>query len=448
MSEIRIKEVEPLRNMGFWMIWAAGVGAVIGDGIFLLLGQGIQVAGPSAALAFLVAGILQVAMLIGLSEIAVAMPTAGAMTVWVERFMGKWWGFLSGNAFALGWIFAGGATGLAIGRITCYFFPSLDIDTWTIIFAIFWLTVLAVLNIMGTAIAAKAQLGLVLALVAIMLVFGIIGLKDIDPANYVPFMPFGFSGFAAAIPLGTYAYMGAVTIATAGSECKKPRDLGRAMVWSGLTFLFVYTLAQLVVEGSVPWQELGMDVSPFTYAAERIFGGWGGVIMNLAAWIAAFTSLLMGTFYSTSRIFYQNAIEGMMPKLFGYLHPKTRTPIYGILVIYFISVAACVIGIVNPDFLYVTLSTQTVVSWIVSWGLALLAAVMFRMKAKDEIVKAGFKQPLYPLFPIIGFIGCIYVLYLSFSGGVAIPTLTATAVWVALFAAYYFGVVRKRLAAK
>lgn len=446
-SEVRIKEVEPLRNMGFWVIWAAGVGAVIGDGIFLLLGQGIQVAGPSAAIAFLVAGLIQMSMMIGLGEMAVAMPAAGAMTVWVERFMGKWWGFFAGFAYAFGWVITGGSIGLAIGRFTCWFFPSLDVETWTIIFAIFWLTVLAVMNIVGTAIAAKAQLALVLILVGIMALFGILGMTHIDPANYKPFMPFGFAGFAAALPLGTYAYMGAITIATTGSECKKPKDLGKAIVWSGITFLVIYTIDQLVVEGIIPWQQVGMEASPFTTAAESIFGYYGGLILNIAAWIAAFTSLLMGTFYSASRIFYQSAIEGYMPKFFGYLHPKTRTPIWGIIAIYIFSVVACIIGIANPDFLYVTLSTQVVVAWILSWGLALVCGVMFKTKHKDEIEKAGWKQPLFPLFPVIGLGGCAYVLYLSFQGESGLPTLIAAAVWIGLLAIYYFFIVKKRVAA-
>lgn len=439
-----IVSAEPLRNMGFWAIWAAGVGAVVGDGIFLLLGEGITVAGPSAFLAFFAAGLIQMFMMVGLGELAVGMPNAGAMSVWVERFMGKWWGFLSGFAFAFGWVIAGGSIGLAIGRFTCWFFPSLNPDMWTVAFAIIFLTLFAALNIIGTAIAARTQLTLVLGLVTIMIIFGVVGFKEVNIEYFRPFMPFGFAGFTAAIPLGTYAYMGAVTIATTGSECKNPKDLGKAMVWASITFLAVYTLCQIVVEGVIPWQEIGLDASPFTMAADKIFGYAGGFILNTAAWIAAATSILMGTFYSASRIFYQTAKDGYLPKAFAYIHPKTRTPIKGIVIIWLCSIIFCLIGVKNPDFLYVTLSNQLVVAWVVSWGLALVAAVMYRKYHKDEIDKAGWKQPLFPLFPILGLGGCAYIAYLCFAG--SLPTFVTSIVWIGLLAIYYFMYVKKKMA--
>src|SRR5262245_7397421 len=112
----------PLRKLGFWSIWALGVGAVVGDGIFLMIGQGIAKAGPSAALAFLLAGVFQMFLMIALGELAVGMPTSGAMSDWAQRLLGDWWGFLAGFAFALGWAVAGGSVGIAIGQLTCWFF--------------------------------------------------------------------------------------------------------------------------------------------------------------------------------------------------------------------------------------------------------------------------------------------------------------------------------------
>ena len=79
-SEIKLE-----RKLGFWAIWAIGVGSVVGDGIFLLIGQGIDTAGPSALLGFILAGIIQMCMMVALGEFSVAMPNAGAMAVWVER---------------------------------------------------------------------------------------------------------------------------------------------------------------------------------------------------------------------------------------------------------------------------------------------------------------------------------------------------------------------------
>lgn len=436
-------EVEPLRNMGFWTIWALGVGAVVGDGIFLLLGQGIATAGPSAFLAFLAAGFFQLFLMVALGELAVGMPDAGAMSVWVERFMGKWWGFLSGFAFALGWVIAGGSTGIAIGRITCWFFPSLDVDTWTIIFAIAFLSIFAVLNILGASIAARTQLIFVIGLVGVIALFSIIGIKDVNMANYRPLFPNGLNGFWMAIPLGTYAYLGAATLTTAGGECKNPKDLPKALVWSSITFLLLYTAAQFVVEGIIPWTEVTMDVSPFTKAAEISLGYVGGFIINLAAWVAAATSLIMGTIYAPSRIFYSHAKSGYLPKWFGYLHPKTRTPIYGIIAVWAVGILLILIGLKNPDFLYVTLTLQLVLAWMISWLLALIAAWLYRKRCPEEVGKLEWKQPLFPLFPVLGLIGIILVTYYTFA---SIPwAFGIGALWVGALGLYYYFVSSKRI---
>jgi amino acid transporter len=423
-------EMGPQRKLGYWSIWALGVGAVIGDGIFLLMGQGIAMAGPGAILAYLVAGLSQLFLMVALGEMAVGMPNAGAMSQWVERFMGKWWGFLAGFTFAIGWVIAGGSVGRALGRLTMWFFPQLQGEFWPVFFAILFISIFAVLNMLGAEIAAKTQLLLVIIMTLVMALFSIIGLKDMNFSHFTPFLPQGTDGFWAAVPLGTYAYLGAVTLATAGGEVKNPKDLPKALIWSSMTFLLLYTAAQIVLQGLIPWNQITMDSSPFTEAAKMVFGIAGAYIMNMTAWIAAATCILMGTLYAASRIFYAQAKNGFIPAFFGRIHPKTGTPVYGIAVVWALSVALVILGSVNPDFLYVELSTQLVLAWLVSWTLALIASMLYRKHALEEVQKLPWRQPLYPLFPILGFIGIGIVFYGTFVGSPM--TLVRGAVWMGI----------------
>lgn len=422
--------IEPERKLGYWSIWALGVGAVIGDGIFLLMGQGIATAGPGAILAYLVAGLSQLFLMIALGELAVGMPNAGAMSQWVERFMGKWWGFLAGFTFAIGWVIAGGSVGLALGKLTMWFFPQLTGGFWPVFFAILFITIFAVLNILGAEIAAKTQLLLVIIMTLVMALFSIIGLKDINVDHFTPFLPHGVDGFWAAVPLGTYAYLGAVTLATAGGEVRNPKDLPKALIWSSITFLVLYTAAQIVLQGLIPWDKITMDGSPFTEAANMVFGIAGAYIMNMTAWIAAATCILMGTLYAASRIFYAQAKSGFLPAFFGRLHPKTGTPVYGIIVVWALSVGLVIFGSINPDFLYVELSTQLVLAWLVSWTLALIASILYRKNALHEVQQLPWRQPLYPLFPILGFGGIGIVFYGTFVGSPM--TLVRGGIWMAV----------------
>jgi len=435
MNEPRIREVKPLKNLTFVMIWAIGVGSVIGDGIFLMLGQGFSVAGPGAVGAFLVAGVIQMCIMIGLGELAVGMPNAGAMSVWVERFLGKKWGFFSGFAFAAGWVIAGGSVSIALGRVTCWFFPSLNQDTWAIVFAIMFLTLFAIFNLLGGLFTAKLQFGLVLLLIVIMIGFAIVGCFKIDISNLSPMLPNGWQGFIAALPMGTYAYIGAVTLTTCGAECKDPRDLGKGLVAASVTFLVLYTIDMLIVAGIVPWNKLGIDTSPFTYAANIAMGPIGGAILNVGAWVAAATCILVGTFYAASRIFYQLSKDGYLPSFLGDLTQKTRTPAKGIVFILVCSVLLVLLSILSPDFVYITLANQMIFAWIISWGMALIAGIVYRKKAPGEIEKAGWKQPLFPLFPVLGLVGCLYVMYITIAGDYS--QFIPMAVWIALLFIFY-----------
>ena len=430
MGQMLQLDLQPKRTLKFWHIWALGVGAVVGDGIFLLMGQGIALAGPSSIFAYMIAGLSQLFLILALVEMAAAMPNAGAMSVWVERILGKSWGFIAGITFAIGWIIAGGSVGLALGKITMWYFPSLTSEWWPMVFALLFVTIFAAMNIAGTMLAARTQLWLVLGLVIVMVIFALIGLKDVNTANYTPLMPHGFEGFFGAIPLGTYAYLGALTLVTAGAEAINPqRDLPRGLIWSSITFIVIYSFAHIVLQGIIPWQDVTMDSSPFTVAAGQVFGVAGAFIMNTAAWIAAATTILMGTIYATSRIFYSQAREGMLPKFLGVIHPKTYTPINAIVVIWIATAILIIIGQFNPDFIYIELSNQLVIAWLFSWGITLIASVLYRIRFKEEIAELSWKQPLFPLFPILGFIGILVVLYGSFIHNIA--TLGRGVLWLA-----------------
>jgi len=447
--EQKSRETGLVRQMGFWQIWAIGVGAVVGDGVFLYMADGIQAAGPASVIGFFIAGVIQMLLMVAMGEISVGMPSAGAMSDWVQKYLGRFLGLMSGFTFSVGWVVLGGSISVALGRFTVYWFPSMDIEFGTILWAAIFFTVFVLMNILGAAIAGFGQLILVLILVGIMIVFGIAGIvQGVDLENFVPFSPFGFSGIAAVIPIATYAYMGACCLCTSGSECKNPKDLGKALVWSSLTFIIVYTLALFVVLGKVAWQDANFDVSPFTVAADVMFGPIGATIMNFAAWLAAATCLIMGTIYTPSRIFYAMAKEGYLPKLFAKINPKTRTPIAGIVIIWVVGVLGLVVAYYfGAEGFYVTLCNQAVIAWTISWALAVVAGMKYRKEMGADRIRSevGWKQPFYPVIPILALAGCGYILYLSFYD---VWQFVGCGIWVAVYAVYYWRISAKIKAGK
>jgi len=419
-------EIQPLRNLSFWHVWALGVGAVVGDGIFLLLGQGIQTAGPSSVLSFFIAGALQLFLMLALVELAVGMPSAGAMGPWVERFMGPWWGFLAGFSWAFAWVIVGGAVSIALGRFLSWYLPINEL-----ILAAVAMTAFALLNVFGALVAARSQLYMTIGLVAIMAGLAIFGMPKAMsgiPGNFTPFAPLGWRAMFLAIPMGAYAYMGTACLCTAGSECKNVRDLPRALIWASITFIVLYTLAQIVAIAVVPWEKLTMAESPYVTAAEVIFGRVGAGIVNLAAILAASTCLLMGTLYSSSRIFFEEARKGTMPAFFGYLHPKFRTPVWGIAFIWAVSIIIIIIANYNPDLVYVTFTMQFLVASFISYGLSIAAAIMYRRRYPDEVSRLPYRMPVPGLTFVLAIGGTALTAYFAFVG---VPqTLPLALVWI------------------
>ena len=83
------------KKMGFWQIWALGVGAVVGDGIFLMVASGAEQAGPSCVIAYAIAGLMLMCVCMNATELAVGMPVAGSMHDWSKRVLGPRWGAVS-----------------------------------------------------------------------------------------------------------------------------------------------------------------------------------------------------------------------------------------------------------------------------------------------------------------------------------------------------------------
>jgi len=440
------EKVGLVRKLGFWHIWAIGVGAVIGDGIFLLIGQGASAGGPVAVVSYLAAGLLFLVVMMALAELAVGMPTAGSFHVWARRILGPSYGFVASTGYiAMNLIFLG-SVGIGLGIISNWWFQ------WTaassisaIIWAVIWISVVAAVGLSGVAITGKTQLALVGVLVGIMIVFGISGVASgrMEAANFHPFMPFGLAGAWIALGMGAYAYMGPLTILTSAGEVKKPTDLPKALFWACLTFLIIYTFGQIVLLGLVNYTELGLKESPFTYAASQIWGGAAGVVMNTAAWLAAFTCLI-GEIYGGSRLLYGLAKEGGLPSAFTKISKKSRVPWFAIVISWLVGIIIVAIGNISAlEGFYVELCMMGMEAGMVTWLILLVAAMKYKTMFSQEWESVPWHLPgrsvLIPLaFPAAGFLlwGC-------FKGDPL--SMLYIAIFVALMVIVYFAYARKRL---
>ncbi|MBE9390887.1 amino acid permease [Fervidicoccus fontis] len=442
------QKLELKKVLSFWMIWGIAVGAVVGDGIFTFTGYAVASAGSSVIIAYLIAGITQMALMLSFGELVVWKPSAGGPSIWVKELLGEKWELVSSVSYSIGWIIAGGSTGLATGT---YVYWLLDyagihlgnITLWVTVFAILFNVIFAIMNILGVDIAAKAQLIMVLFLVAIMVAYAAFATPHINFSYFKEnFMPNGFFGFLAAIPIGVYAYMGASTIIFSGEEAKRPIDISRALFWSSLTFIILYSWDLVCAVGTIPYNEVVVFYQAlYSTSAERLWGPAGGLIITFGAWLAAATCILMGIMYQPPRNLYDLSRRGYkVPKWWGYLHPKYKTPTYATLFVLVISIILVILGaMAGQTTVYAMLGYSLVWAWAVSWIFTLAAAIQLRKKHKDVIEKLPWKVPLWPLTPAFAvislgliFFAMILDMFLSYGALTAFVTILGNLTWTIL----------------
>ena len=395
-------------KLSFWHIWGLGVGSVVGDGIFLLVSQAAQTAGPSAALAYFIAGLLIMVVCMSICELAVAMPKAGSIYNWSKRVISPGVGTLTGLCYvAMNVIFLG-SVAIAAGSITNSFFmigsdPTISSTIWTIII----LTVVLGIALLGGEITGRAQLILVGVLVGIMVLFILLGLFSgkIDIANYSPFMPSGVKGIWTAMGMGIYAYLGPLSLLTAGDEVEDIKSFPKAMFWAFVTFLFIYTMGILILVGLVNYTEYSSMESPFTYAASLIFGRFAGFIINLAAWIAAVTCLI-GEIFSASRLISGMSEEKAVPDIFS-KKDKKGNPWVGVLFAYLVAILIVVISnFKSLDNFYLTICTLGSVAGALNMTICLTSSYLYKKRYPKEWENICWHMPFRKIMYPIAFIGC------------------------------------------
>lgn len=427
------------KKLNFWQIWALGVGAVVGDGIFLLVSQAAQAAGSAAALAYFIAGVLIMLICMAVCELAVAMPGAGSIYHWSKEVISPAVGTLTGLAYVGMNVIFFGSVSIAAGSLTNSFYVIGDNEQVSaIIWTLIIIVVVTAIALLGGEITGTVQLALVAVLVGIMIVFIFAGIftGKIDPANYKPFSPFGGKGIWAAIGMGIYAYMGPLALLTAGDEVKNIKTFPKAMFWAFVTFIGIYTLAIVVLVGMVSYTEYGAMESPFTTAASMVFGKWAGFIINLGAWIAAVTCLI-GEVFCASRLLRGMAKEKAIPQIFAKTDKKGN-PWFGVLFSAVIAIIIAVIGSLGGALaeFYNTVCTLGSVCGALNMTICLTSSCLYKKKYPKEWENLCWHMPLRKLTYPLAFVGCIVLFIALYAGN--IKALIPSVILVVLIILFYF----------
>jgi len=189
----------------------------------------------------------------------------------------------------------------------------------------------SVLTYIGIKESKKMTNFMVVFKVIVIIFVIIIGFFFVKPSNWSPFMPNGFEGVLKGVSAVFYAYIGFDAISTTAEECRNPqRDLPRGMIYSLLICTVLYILIALVLTGMVNFSELRVP-DPLAYVFQKVGQKWVSYIISLSA-VVATTSVLLVFQLGQPRIWMSMSRDGLLPRAFGKIHPKYKTPWFSTIV--------------------------------------------------------------------------------------------------------------------
>jgi basic amino acid/polyamine antiporter, APA family len=415
LRETDQKEVSLKKDLGAFDLTMLGIGAIIGTGIFVLPGVvAAEHAGPALVLSFILSGLACVFAALCYAEFASTVPVSGSAYTYSYATFGEliaWilgWDLileygLASSAVASGW--SGYFQGLLAGfglelpkALTSAYDPAkgtlIDVPAILIVFLI------TLLLTQGVKKSARFNTIMVFIKVAVVLLFIGVGVWYVKPENWVPFMPFGFSGVTAGAATVFFAYIGFDAVSTAAEEVRNPqRNMPIGIIASLLICTSLYIIVSLILTGIVPYEQLNVK-NPVAFALNYINQDWVAGFISIGA-ITGITTVLLAMMYGQTRLFYAISRDGLLPKVLSRVDRKKQTPVINSwITCVFVSIFA---GVVPLSKLAELTNIGTLFAFMtVSIG------ILYLRKAKLSSGR-GFKVPFVPWIPILSFLFCGYL---------------------------------------
>ena len=452
-----------------------GIGAVIGTGIFTIIGIAAAGgpesvgAGPALIISMVIAMLACLFSALCYSEFASMIPVAGSSYTYTYATMGEF------MAWMIGWVLM---LEYAIGNITVasawsgYFFEFLKgfshiLPSWLVnppvylvndyrtavsiyqnlgldpaveiprlfgvipiainIPAIILVLIITLLLVRGIRESARTATIMVFIKLAVIFIFIFAGVFYIKPENWTPLMPNGFEGVISGAFIIFFAYIGFDAISTAAEETKDPqKNLPIGLIGTLAICTVVYILTSLVLTGIVPVDKINV-LAPISAAMSETGNNWIAGFISIGA-LAGLTSVLLVYQLGTTRILYAMSRDGFLPKSLQTIHKKYNTP-------HVITWVSGVIVVLGALFMDLNVSAELCnFGTFTSFTIVCIAVLILRKT--DPKRHRPFKVPFVPLFPILGILFCgglmIYSLFTLGTSAILFP------LWVIIGIIFYF----------
>jgi basic amino acid/polyamine antiporter, APA family len=476
------------KTLGPWSLTGLGIGAVIGSGIFTVVGTAIAGqkfntssilnapladylvhhaatlgrpgAGPALAISLVLVAIVCAFTGLCYAELASMIPIAGSAYTYTYATMGELIAWIIGWDLILEYAVSNMAVSVgfaahmvatfswfgwhpALRWITPAYLPGGLTDLQgNVLYAPGWhfgfnipafliVMLLTVVLVRGIRESAETNNVMVILKIAAILAFVFVGMRFIHPANYHPFAPEGWPGVLTGGSIIFFTYIGFDSVSTAAEEARNPqRDLPIGIIATLIVCTVLYIAVAVVLTGIVPWQTLIDDAAPVVNSMSRLAGTTKSALLHWTE-LAVLFGAMMGMISSLlvfqlgqARVWFSMSRDGLLPKLFSRVHPRFRTPATATWI------AGFLVGIPGGILDIGTLSDLSNIGTLFAFVLVSIGVIILRHKQPER--HRGFRAPGGLAAPILSVVFCVLLM-----SGLPILTWLRFFVWLVIGLAVY-----------
>ena len=400
-SETQSHLARGLKNRHIQMI---ALGGAIGTGLFYGSAASIQLVGPGIIVSYIIGGFVMYLIMRMLGEMSTEEPVAGAFSHFAYKYWGEFAGFLAGWNYWFLYILVSMAELTVVGIYVAYWFP--DFPAWlTSLIVLVSITGINLINVRlyGEAefwfaiIKVLAVIGMI-ALGLVLIVFGLggeaTGLSNLWVHD--GFFPHGIWGLLLSLVVVMFSFGGTELIGITAGEADDPKksipQAIRQVMWRILIFYIGALTVMMII---FPWNQVGMEGSPFVTIFSKLGIGSAANILNFVVLTAA-VSVYNSGIYSNGRMLYSLAEQGNAPKVFTKLGAN-KVPYVAIL---FSSACTLVVVAINyliPEGAFMQVMAVATTAATITWVMIVLVHMKFRKAHAQDVGKLTFPAPFYPI---------------------------------------------------
>ncbi len=372
------------RVLGLKEVVAIGIGQTIGAGVFAMTGIAIGMCGTALPIAYMLAVIPVIFLMLPLIQLGAAIPTVGGNYTYPSRLVSPFVAFMGIWIIAIGHFM--GAFPLYTITMVEYlraFFPNLDIT----IAAVAILTIFYLINLLGISLAAVVQGVMVLIMISALVMYSAVGLPHVSLSHFENLFPMGGLSLLSATALLTFPYLGSNAIIELGGEIKRPeRTIPISFLIIFPMIFIIYVTMSFVAVGVTGW-EVAADKT-LTESARAFLSGAALNYFIIGGALLAITTTLNASFMWGTKSLMVIAKDGLLPEFLTRVNKRFGTPHYMLTILWLIPVIAIICKIPIKTF-----AIYASIGGLVVFIPVMIAGLLLKKKMPDKYKASPFKIP-------------------------------------------------------